>query len=79
MMTDESERQLTEMLTLRRQLDEQLPDYPSAASFAAKETWSDEIIKVPIGDACLSADGEKCSPRQSTRLGEMKETAKAHQ
>ena len=26
------------------------------------KTWSDEIIQVPNGDACLSAEGEKCSP-----------------
>ena len=50
------------MHTLRRQLD---AECPSAASFAAKETWSDEIIQVPNGDACLSADGEKCQPSQN--------------
>ena len=42
------------------------PECPSAASSAAKETWSDEIIQVPNGDSCLSAEGEKCSPSQNT-------------
>ena len=41
------------------------PECPSAASFAAKEKWSDEIIKVPNGDACPNAEGEKCSPSQN--------------
>ena len=65
--TDESEQQPTEMHTLRRQLDEQLPQSLSRVSECSQlrsqvqETWSDEIIKVPNGDACLNADGEKCS------------------
>ena len=67
--TDESEQQMNEMHTLQRQLDEQLAESLSRVSecrsCAAKESWSDEIIKVPNGDACLSADGEKYSPSQN--------------
>ena len=36
------------------------------SSFAAKETWSDEIIMFPNGDACLSADGERSVLRVKT-------------
>ena len=56
---------------LRRQLDEQLAESLSRVSERSQlrsqvqETWSDEIIKVPKGDACLSAEGEKCSPSQN--------------
>ena len=69
--TDESEQQPTEMHTLRRQLDEQLHESLSRVSEVSQlrsqvqETWSDEIIQVPNGNACLSAEGEKCSPSQN--------------
>ena len=69
--TDESEQQLTEMHTLRRQLHEQLAESLSRVSECSHLrsqvhwTWSDEIIKVPNGDVCVNADGEKCSPSQN--------------
>ena len=68
---DESEQQPTEMHALRRQLDEQQLESLSRVSECSQrrgqvqEMWSDEIIKVPNGDACQNADGEKCSPSQN--------------
>ena len=41
---------------------------PSAASFAAKETWSDEITKVPNEDAWLDVDGKKCPPSENRAI-----------
>ena len=69
--TDEGEQQPTEMHVLRRQLDEQPPESLSRGCECSQlrsqeqETWSDEIIKVPNADACLTVDGEKCSPSQN--------------
>ena len=69
--TDESEQQPTEMHLLRRQLDEQVAESLSRVSECSQlrsqvyETWNDEIIKVPNGDACVTVDGEKCSPSQN--------------
>ena len=64
------------MHTLRRQLDEQLPESWSRVSECSQlrsqvqEAWSNEIIKVPRGDACLSAEGEVLSEsEQNIRLG----------
>ena len=70
--TDESKQQPTEMHTLRRQLDEQLPESMSRGPECSwlrsqvQETWSDENIKVPKGDACLSAEGERSALRVRT-------------
>ena len=44
-------------------------------------TWSDEIIKDPNRDACLTANGERYSPSQFNAfvLGKMLDTGEAHQ
>ena len=52
------ERTATEMHTSRRQLDEQQHECSQFRS-EIQATWGDEIIQVPNGDACLSAEGEK--------------------